>query len=143
MAIRDTPLVCVTVTIMRRNKSPCRQLATAMEMIRYLVIVCVLFSEVPSVPAVAATGDSPAASRQNNLGDLRASELPGVAVAGETVLIESIYAHSRSTPLWSRAGQLSEQARVLIKILNTAESLGLRPGDYGTDTLTMAAGQLN
>jgi murein L,D-transpeptidase YcbB/YkuD len=128
---------------MRRNKSPCRQLATAMEMIRYLVIVCVLFSEVPSVPAVAATGDSPAASRQNNLADLPASELPGVAVAGETVLIESIYAHSRSTPLWSRAGQLSEQARALIKILNTAESLGLRPGDYGTDTLTMAAGQLN
>jgi L,D-transpeptidase YcbB len=112
-------------------------------MSKHLALVLIFFGGVYTVHAVAATDHIQPARLQDDLYDQGANDLPGLAAAGETTLVESIYAHSRAMPLWSRAGRLSEQARAFIQILNTVESFGLRRSDYGADILNIAAGQLN
>ena len=71
------------------------------------------------------------------------SSLPGVAIPDEALLVQSTYARAGAMLLWSRDGRLSEQARVLIDVLNAAESLGLRTDDYAAVYITATAGRLS
>jgi L,D-transpeptidase YcbB len=75
--------------------------------------------------------------------DFGHNPLPGVAAPEEAVLVQSIYARTGSTLLWSSGGQVSAQARALADILNTVVTFGLLPGDYAADLIAATAAQLN
>jgi L,D-transpeptidase YcbB len=69
--------------------------------------------------------------------------LPGVAAPEEAVLVQSIYARTGATLLWSSGGQVTAQALALANVLNTVATFGLRPGDYAADLITAVAARLN
>ncbi len=69
--------------------------------------------------------------------------LPCAAAPQEAAPVQSIYARSGSTLLWSSGSQVTAQGRELVNILNAAATLGLLPGDYDADLITLTAAQLN
>jgi L,D-transpeptidase YcbB len=60
----------------------------------------------------------------------------------EAGLVRSVYDRVGTTLLWSTQGHISEQGRGVAKILLTAETFGLRPGDYAADLVSAAADRL-
>lgn len=121
----------------------CKQLPAPAKPIKCMALAVVLLASTQAVHAVNTVGDAQPASRQYESKVVNGNSLPGVALPREETLVQSIYARAGSTLLWTRHGQLSEQARALINILNAVESLGLRPDDYAAVIITATAGQLN
>ncbi len=106
-------------------------------------LAILLLNNVP--PLHAATvggGDVPSAPLGAALQELNTNVSPSIAVRGEVALVRSVYDRVGATLLWSTHGQISEQARDLVKILHAADAFGLAPSDYAADRLTAAAGQL-
>lgn len=62
--------------------------------------------------------------------------------SAEAKLVRSAYERAGTTLLWSARGHVSEQGRALAKILSSAETFGLRPGDYAADLVAGTADQL-
>ncbi len=69
---------------------------------------------------------------------VEASPPPGTPVAGEAAIIQAIYARAGTRFLWIEQGAPSTRAIELIEILNAADTLGLRPGDYAANLLAAA-----
>jgi murein L,D-transpeptidase YcbB/YkuD len=106
-------------------------------------LAILLLNNVP--PLHAATvggGDVPSAPLGAALQELNTNVSPSIAVRGEVALVRSVYDRVGATLLWSTHGQISEQARDLVKILHAADAFGLAPSDYAADRLTATAGQL-
>jgi murein L,D-transpeptidase YcbB/YkuD len=106
-------------------------------------LAILLLNNVP--PLHAATvggGDVPSAPLDAALQELNTNVSPSIAVRGEVALVRSVYDRVGATLLWSTHGQISEQARDLVKILHAADAFGLAPSDYAADRLTATAGQL-
>ncbi len=63
----------------------------------------------------------------------QAAKLLGAAAIthGADAALAQLYAQDAATPLWSREGEPTAQARALLNELRGAESYGLRAGDYG------------
>ena len=76
-----------------------------------IVFVFALFISLQAVHGATTTGDAHPVSRLEASKDPSGIFLPGVAVADEAMLVRSTYALKGSNPLWSRAGDISEQAR--------------------------------
>jgi murein L,D-transpeptidase YcbB/YkuD len=74
----------------------------------------------------------------------------GVGNAGARALVdgsgvdsvEAVYARAGVPLLWTREGRLTAQASELVAVLNDVEAFGLRPEDYGVDTITATAAEL-
>jgi len=61
---------------------------------------------------------------------------------GDGARVDSVYARAGVALLWSTDAHLTAQARELVALLNDVEAFGLRPQDYGVDSITAAAGGL-
>jgi L,D-transpeptidase YcbB len=71
------------------------------------------------------------------------SPLPCGAAPQETALVQSVYARTGSTLLWSSGGLVTAQGRALVNILKTASTFGLLPGDYAADPIAVTAAHLD
>ena len=111
--------------------------------VRCVALAAAVFVGTQAVHAQSAAGAAQSGSRAQASTLVNDNSLPGVAVADEALLVQSAYARAGSALLWTRNGQVSEQARALIDILNAAESLGLRTDDYAAVYITATAGELN
>lgn len=112
-------------------------------MVRVMGIFILLLNNVPPLhAATVGNGDVPSAALGAALQELNTNAPSSVAVRGEVALVRSVYDRVGSTLLWSTDGQVSEQARELVKLLRTADTFGLEPSDYAADRLTDTAGQL-
>jgi hypothetical protein len=80
---------------------------TPRNFLKYIVSLYVLFASTLAVHGTNIVDDAHPASRLEAPKDLEVVSLPGVAVADEAMLVQSIYARRGSNPLWSRAGQRS------------------------------------
>ena len=74
---------------------------------------------------------------------IEAEPLPASSVEHERAMLESLYSAPDEHLLWSEHAQLSRQARELLGILNSTEAYGLRPRDYGVDTLLASSMDLS
>jgi L,D-transpeptidase YcbB len=99
--------------------------------IKRIAFALLLFGCIPAVHAATESQDS-----AQNL-------LPCAAAPQEPALVQSIYARTGSTLLWSSGGQVTAQGRALGNILNAAATFGLLPGDYAADLISVIAAQLN
>jgi L,D-transpeptidase YcbB len=63
--------------------------------------------------------------------------LDGRALVNEETLVESVYAAGDGL-LWFQHGELSAQAHELLRVVNAAESFGLRSRDYGAAQISAA-----
>jgi L,D-transpeptidase YcbB len=106
-------------------------------------LAILLLNNVPPLHAATVGGsDVPSAPIGAALQELNTNVSPSIAVRGEVALVRSVYDRVGATLLWSTHGQISEEARELVKILHAADTFGLAPSDYAADRLTATAGQL-
>ncbi|MHB8478058.1 MAG: L,D-transpeptidase family protein [Steroidobacteraceae bacterium] len=117
-----------------------RRFAVARAMVRVVGFAILFLSNVRPLHASAVGGgDVPSAALGASLQELNANGLAGVAVPGEVALVRSVYVRGGSTLLWSTQGQISKQARELIRILRSSDTFGLAPSDYAADLLAATA----
>jgi hypothetical protein len=116
------------MTAMRKYQdSQCKRLPAPAKPIGCAALAVVLLASTLAVHAATAANDAQPGSLPCESNVVTDNPLPGAAMRGEALLVQSSYARAGSTLLWSRHGQLSAQARALINNLNAVESLGLRP----------------
>jgi murein L,D-transpeptidase YcbB/YkuD len=104
-------------------------------------VVLLLNAALPSNAATVRGNNPPPAAFAAALQELD-TKPPWTAGTVEATLVRSFYSRVNSTLLWSTRGQLSEQARKLVIIMNGANAFGLEPSDYGADLLTETAALL-
>jgi murein L,D-transpeptidase YcbB/YkuD len=129
-------------TTRKHQASECKQSPVPAKAIRCIAFMVALFGSTHAMHAATTAGDVQPGSQYDSK-VVNDNSLPGVAIPGEALLVQSIYSRAGLSLLWSRQGQLSAQARALIDILNAVESLGLRPRDYAAVYIAATAGQLN
>jgi L,D-transpeptidase YcbB len=111
--------------------------------VRMMGLAILLLNNAPRLHAATGSGgDVSSAPLGAALQELNTSVSPSIAVRGEVALVRSVYDRVGAPLWWSTHGALSEQARELVKLLQSADTFGLEPSDYAVDRLTAAAAQL-
>jgi murein L,D-transpeptidase YcbB/YkuD len=92
--------------------------------------------------AAGMIGSAAAGALVGNAGPAGLVGNAAAGALGDGARVDSVYARAGVPLLWSTEGRPTAQASELIALLNDVEAFGLRPQDYGVDSITAAAAGL-